>query len=117
MTKFEYMINNGKFTKNTIDVLVIDIDKDTTFSAVINAKNLSEVDSKLPKGFEMDKITTLQNYFDNDIIAKFELEIDNSQHVYFSDFESLIDGGFYEYTKALEKDLKLADKMDRKFQG
>lgn len=118
MTKFEYMINDGKMEARQINCIIIDLEKNETFDAWINAKSLSEVDSKLPLGCEMDRITTLGNYFDHKIINKFEIELANSQHIYFSDFEKLYEGGLYRYTDALDReDYNTTQRLDSRFQG
>lgn len=113
MTKFEYLINNGKFENETIDTVIIDLEKNETLSANINAKTLQEIDQKLPKGYEMDKITTLQNYFNPAKIQKFEIELNNSQYVYYSNFHNELMYDIYDYIEALENDnMVLVDRLD-----
>lgn len=116
MTKFEYIVNGGKFEGQQINAMVIDLNKDESFDAWINAKSLSEVDGKLPEGFEMDKLTTLQNYFDHNTINKFQVELDSSQFVYFATLDTLVDGGLYTYTDALKvSDFNTTSRLDRKY--
>lgn len=104
MTKFEFMVNGGSFASRTIEAVITDFDTMETFSATINAERIADIDNKLPEGYELDMITTLQNYFEPNTVAKFDLELENSQYIYFADFEELCNGGFYEYVKHLEND-------------
>jgi hypothetical protein len=117
MTKFEQMINDGKFSKHTINVIINDFKNDDTFDATINAKTLNEIDSKLPEGYEMDRLTTLQNYFNPETIDKYEIELMNSQYIYFEQFYRIIEYGFYNYVTALKNDdMATINRLDRKFQ-
>lgn len=105
MTEFEYKVNQNKDKKGaTINVVVLDLNKDESFSADIIAKNLSEIDSTLPQGFEMDKANTLSNYFSPDTVKKWEIELVNSQYIYFTNFQILVAGGFEMYVETLKRD-------------
>ena len=116
MTKFENMINGGKMESRTINVIITDLKKDDTFDAWINAKTLQEIDHKLPKGYEMDRMTTLENYFDPTVVEEFRIELNNSQYIYFEDFDKLYNGGFKRYIDGQRKDLSICSRMDRRFQ-
>ena len=100
-----------------INTIIIDLKTGDTFDAWINAKTLQEIDSKIPQGFEMDKLTTLQNYFNPATIDKYEIELMNSQFIYFHDFESLYNFGFSRYIEALERDrIDIVNKLDGRYQ-
>jgi len=114
MTKFEYMVNGGKFDNRTINAIIID-PKNEIFDADINAKSLSEIDKKLPAGYELNITATLQNYFDTDIVNQFETELEHSKYIYFEDFDKLCDGGFHEYIKGLKNNFEICKKLDNKF--
>lgn len=118
MTKFEYLVNGGSFASQTIEAVIIDLDKGETFSATINAKRIADIDAILPEGYELDKITTLQNYFNPSTVEQYDVEIENSQYIYFADFQNeVVYDGFYEYIEALENDLKKMERMNRMYQG
>lgn len=113
MTKFEFEINKNRVGK-TINVIINDLEKNTTFDAWIISNTLQQIDSILPQGFELDRITTLQNYLNPDKIAKYEIELYNSQYVYYTDFEKLVEYGVYKYIAALEnEDFAKTNRMDR----
>jgi hypothetical protein len=117
MTKFEYVVNGGKLSTNIINCIINDLNGDTSFDAWINAKSISEVCQKLPKDYELDISSTLQNYFSHEAINKFEIELVNSQYIYFHDFDKLYEYGFNMYVKALEKeDYKETERLDRQHQ-
>jgi len=116
MTKFENMINNGQMGIRTIDVMVIDLNKEDNFDANINALTLEEVDQKLPEGYEMNTESTLSNYFEPATVQEFITELVNSKYIYSEDFDVLYEGGFYEYIEALKaSDGQKIMKMDRKY--
>ncbi len=117
MTKFENMINGDKLATRTINAVINNLKKEDTFDAWINAKTLSEIDSKLPTGYEMDRLTTLCNYFDPTVVDKYSTELYNSQYIYFTDFNKLYNGGFARYITALEKDdMAVINRLDRQYQ-
>jgi len=117
MTEFENKINNGKFSTRVINAVINDLKTGDTFDAWINAKTLQEIDSKLPQGFEMDRLATLQNYFNPVTVDKYEIELMNSQYIYFHDFDILYGHGFQTYTRALEKDkMVIVNNLDRQHQ-
>ena len=117
MTKFENMINGGKLSARTINAIINNLKNGETFDAWINAKTLQEIDSKLPAGYEMDRLTTLCNYFNPATVDKYEIELINSQYIYFTDFEILYNGGFARYVAALEKDdMNAINRLDRQYQ-
>lgn len=114
MTKFEKMVNGGRFEKNVIECVIIDLNKDNTFHATINANSLYEVSEKLPAGYELCVISTLENYFDHKLINKYEVELQNSACIYFSNFNELIKEKFYQYIRALETcNMKLLNYLDQ----
>ncbi|ALA07301.1 hypothetical protein SECTIM467_177 [Brevibacillus phage SecTim467] len=114
MTEFETMINGGNEIKNAINCVIFDLGKGGTFDAWVNADSIVEVERKLPLGYELDKITTLQNYFAPAIVDEFEIEIRNSQYIYFEKFTRLYDGGFYRYIDAMKSgDYTATVRLDR----
>ena len=114
MTKFEKMVNGGQFEKNTIECIIIDLSKNDTFHATINGNSLHEIVEKLPAGYELCIISTLENYFDHKVVSKYEIELRNSQFIYFSNFDELVKEKFYKYIQALETDnMKLLNHLDR----
>ena len=114
MTKFEKMVNGGRFEKNVIECVIIDLNKDNTFHATINGNSLHEIVKKLPAGYELCVISTLENYFDHKVVNKYEIELQNSQFIYFSNFDELVKEKFYKYIQALETDnMKLLNHLDR----
>jgi hypothetical protein len=119
MTKFENMINDGKLEARNINAIINNLNDNATeqtFDAWINAKTLSEIDSKLPAGYETDRLTTLCNYFNPATVDKYEIELINSQYIYFTDFEILYNGGFARYIAALEKDdFNTINRLDRQY--
>jgi len=116
MTKFENMINGGKFDSRMIDVMILDLNSTDTFDANINALTLEQVDEKLPEGYEMDTVSTLSNYFEPNTVEEYRAEILNSKYIYSEDFDVLYEGGFYEYIEALKaSDSKKIMRMDRKY--
>ena len=115
MNKFEYEINNGKLESRCINAVINDLQKNKTFDAWINAKTLQEIDSKLPAGYEQNRLSTLANYFDPVVVEKWEIEITNSQYIYFTDFTILYEYGFYDYVETLENgNTKKQMRLDRR---
>ena len=115
MTKFEKEINGGKFEKNTINCMILGF-KNESFNAEINGKNFYEIDRKMLDGFEVDRTETLKQYFDHNSVDTFEIELENSQYIYFAPFTELIDFGFDRYVKALKNErYDLTEKLDRKY--
>jgi hypothetical protein len=117
MTKFENEINKGKMSTRVINCIIFDLNNNTTFDAWINTKTLQEIDSKMLKGYELLKLDTLKNYFNSAVVDKWEIEIKNSQYIYFSDFDRLYEYRFDMYIKALQDDkLNICNRLDRKYQ-
>jgi len=104
MNILEKRINGEKFEARAIESVVIDAKTGESHSLTINGRTLSEVGSKLPEGYDLDKIATLQNYFDTNTVNEFQIELDNSQYIYFEDFNVIYCAGFKAYVKALKDD-------------
>lgn len=114
MTKFEAMVNDGKFNGNQICCMINHLDSNTQFEAWINAKSIQEVDRKLPQGYELMKEETFQNYFNQKTISDYSIELFNSQYIYYTDFSQLVDYGLMKYIDALkDEDYKKMERMDR----
>jgi len=58
----------------------------------------------MPLGYEVDRLTTLCNYFNPVKIDKYEIELTNSQFVYFADFHRELLYRMHDYLQALEND-------------
>lgn len=117
MKKFEYEFNgtDNLKGKKTICAIINNIKTDDTFSTDLVANCLSDIDSKLPIGYEMDRMTTLCNYFNPATVDKHSIELENSQFIYFAPFET-VQERFSEYVNALEKcNFKFTNALDRKY--
>lgn len=117
MTEFENKINEGKLSPNCINATIFDLNSSETFNAWINAETLQEIDSKLLQEYEMDKLATLSKYFDPVKVERWQIELLNSQFIYFHSFKSLYNRGFHRYVEALEKNrIDIMNMFDRKYQ-
>lgn len=111
MTKFENKINSNK-KGDAISCIIIG--ENETFQADIIADNIKDVVDLLPVGYELDLITTLCNYFDAKIINEYEIELNNSQYVYYTDFKVLVSNGLQLYVNYLKKGIfNKTNSMDR----
>lgn len=100
MTKFENKINSNK--KGDVISCII-IGENETFQADIIANSIKEVVDLLPTPYELDLTETLCNYFDNDIIDKYDVELNNSQYIYYTPFKVLVSNGLSLYVNCLKK--------------
>ena len=114
MTEFEKMINNGKLESKQICCILTKPNSDERFEAWINANSIQEIDRKLPEGYELMTDETLQNYFDHKVIAEYEIELVNSQYIYYTDFDKLVEYGLMQYVVALkDENYQRTERMDR----
>jgi len=118
MTKLEFLINGDKLKSKTICTCINNLESGEMETAWINANNISEVVQKLPKGYEIDLLATLGNYFNNDTIETYDLAIENSQYIYHVDFDTLCDVGFRLYIESIKNDNSaLQNRLDGRFQN
>ena len=111
MNKFENKINGNK--KGDVISCII-IGENETFQADIIASSIKEIVDLLPLTYELDLTSTLCNYFDNAIINKYDIELNNAQYIYYTPFKVLVSNGFQLYVNYLKKELfDKTNSMDR----
>jgi len=115
MIQFEVSFNgtDNLKGKRTICTVINNLKTGETFTADLVAKNFSDLDSRMPKGYEVDRLTTLCNYFNPVKIDKYRIELKNSQFVYFADFHKDLLSRMHDYLQALENDkMSIVSTMD-----